>query len=56
MNYQLLPDVYGAPAQCIKGITDSGQDVFIPKDPDNTDYQEYLEWLSEGNTPTPADS
>lgn len=27
----------------------------IPFDPDNTDYQAYLKWLSEGNTPTPAD-
>jgi hypothetical protein len=27
----------------------------IPFDPDNTDYQAYLKWVDEGNTPLPAD-
>ena len=27
--------------------------AFIPFDPANTDYQAYLVWLSEGNTPNP---
>ena len=27
----------------------------IPKNPDNKDYQEYLEWVAEGNTADPAD-
>jgi len=29
--------------------------AFIPFDPDNTDYQQYLKWLAEGNEPLPAD-
>ena len=27
----------------------------IPFDESNTDYQEYLEWLAEGNTPEEAE-
>ena len=29
--------------------------AFIPFDSANTDYQEYLAWVSAGNTPDPAD-
>jgi len=29
--------------------------AFVPKDEANTDYQEYLEWVAEGNTAEAAD-
>jgi hypothetical protein len=36
--------------------SEDGSSTFaIPFDPANTDYKAYLRWLSEGNTPLPAD-
>jgi hypothetical protein len=34
---------------------EEGRVLSIPFNPDNTDYQAYLKWISEGNTPLPAD-
>ena len=50
--YQLQPDSDLGPAQCIKRLSDN---AFIPFDPANTDYAEYLAWLDDGNEPLPAD-
>ena len=51
--YQLQLGYSGQPAQCIKRLSDN---AFIPFDPANTDYQEYLKWLEAGNTPLPANA
>jgi hypothetical protein len=36
-------------------VTIVGKNTSIPFDPANTDYQQYLKWVAEGNAPLPAD-
>ncbi len=51
--YKLTKPMFGQPEpSCIIRTTDNAS---IPFDPANTDYQKYLEWVAEGNTPEPAD-
>ena len=49
--YKLLNGLHGEPASVLR-IADG---ACIPFDPANTDYQAYLAWVAEGNTPEPAD-
>ena len=51
--YKLTPIAFNqTEPTCVIRTADN---ACIPKDPDNTDYQKYLEWVAEGNTPEPAD-
>ena len=52
-NYKLVGDTpQGEPSNFIIRLLDG---AYIPKDKDNTDYQEYLEWVAESNTPEEAE-
>jgi len=50
--YKLIKDSITNQTNIVKRLSDN---AFIPFDPDNTDYQEYLRWLEAGNTPEPAE-
>ena len=54
--YKLL-SYFGEEPKAVRKYTseDKLQWIDIPFNPDNTDYQAYLKWLSEGNEPIPAD-
>lgn len=51
--YKLLSkDLYGDIPKVVLRIADN---AFIPFDDANVDFQQYQQWLSEGNIPQPAD-
>ena len=54
MQYKLFKGSSGDIRSVIR-TSDNGEVWGIPFDPTNTDYQQYLKWLEEGNQPLPAD-
>ena len=50
--YKLIKDNRFEVVNVVQRLSDN---ACIPFDPANRDYTEYLEWLSKGNEPVPAD-
>lgn len=57
--YKILKDPYNNQIRTdyILYVNENDLDTkyFIPCELGNTDYQQYLKWVAEGNTPEPAD-
>jgi hypothetical protein len=50
--YKLVNKETDAKIESVLRLVDN---IYVPCDPDNTDYQAYLAWVAEGNTPEPSD-
>jgi hypothetical protein len=50
--YKLTKNIYGN----IQTVIRLSDNAIIPFCEDNTDYQAYLKWVAQGNTPLPAEA
>jgi hypothetical protein len=50
--YKLVKNDFEVFLNIVHRLSDN---AFIPFDPDNTDYQAYLAWVAQGNTPEAAE-
>ena len=56
VSYQLHNNIAGELVCVIRTSSEDNLVYSIPISEGNKDYQEYLEWVAEGNTAEPADS
>ena len=54
IKYKLVN--YNGQAIGLQKYVNDAFELGIPFAPDNTDYQQYLAWVAEGNQPEPADT
>jgi hypothetical protein len=52
--YKLIKNIKGEVFGVCK--EENGVMISFSFNPDNTDYQAYLKWVAEGNTPLPAEN
>ena len=55
MTYKKIKEYDGSENTSAILKTSSSPNIWIPFDPANTDYQDYLAWVAEGNTAADAD-
>jgi hypothetical protein len=55
VTYKLFKDPVSKEVVSVSKIQEGALTWSIPFDPANTDYQAFLRWCEEGNTPEPAD-
>ena len=55
VSYQLHNNIAGELVCIIRTSSEDNMQYSIPISEGNRDYQEYLEWVAEGNTAEPAE-